>query len=368
MKELREGITTGSCATAAALASVIWQTTGSCPSEVEIDTPIGRILRIPVYQTEQYGKCYVIKDAGDDPDVTHACHVEAFVEIQKEQGGEVSFVAGIGIGIAREEGLKIAVGEPAINPVPRQMIANELKKIIGNTNATVTISIPNGSELAKKTLNEKLGIIGGLSILGTTGIVRPMSEEALKDSLAFELELRKKQGNDSVLLVPGLAGERMARKHFDKPECAIQMSNYVGFMLEEAAQLGYRSALIAGAAGKIMKLSAGIMNTHSHVADGRNEIICTHSALLGADRLVIEELYKSTTTEKAMEILRRENLMGIWQGIAKQAKYHCHIRTGYQMEIRVVLFDKNGMILGDSDLEEDIKHGEDKEMHRSDER
>ena len=349
MKQLREGITTGSCAAAASLASAMWQTTGTCPKEVEIDTPIGRILRIPVYQTNQYGKCYVIKDAGDDPDVTHGCHVESVVTIEKEQSGNITFVGGEGIGIATEKGLKIAVGEPAINPVPRQMITHELKKIIGDSNATVTISIPNGEELAKKTLNQKLGIIGGLSILGTTGIVRPMSEEALKDSLAFELEIRKKQGHDSILLVPGVAGERMARKHFHKPECAIQMSNYVGFMLEEAAELGYQSAVIAGAVGKIMKLSAGIMNTHSHIADGRNEIICTHSALLGAKKEVIEELYQSNTTEKAMEILRRENLMEIWNTIAKQGAYHCRIRTGYRMNIRVVLFDKEGNIIGDSD-------------------
>lgn len=351
MKQLKEGITTGSCAAAAALASALWQITGSCPKEVEIDTPIGRILRIPVYQAEQYGKCYVVKDGGDDPDVTHGCHVEAIVTLQKEKEGKITFLGGTGIGIATQTGLKIDLGEPAINPVPRQMIQHELKKIIGDTNAIVTISIPNGEQLAKKTLNEKLGILGGLSILGTTGIVRPMSEEALKDSLAFELELRKKQGENQILLVPGLSGERMARKHFNTPKCAIQMSNYVGFMLEEAADLGYQFALLAGAVGKIMKLAAGIMNTHSHIADGRNEIICTHSALLGASQKIIKQLYQTTTTEQAIDILKKEGLMGIWDSIAKQAKYHCHIRTGYRMDIRIVFFDKNGEILGDSDRE-----------------
>ena len=353
MKQLKEGITTGSCATGATLASALWQMTGTCPKEVEIDTPIGRILRIPVYETEQYGKCYVIKDAGDDPDVTHGCHVEALVELEEKEEGMITFCGGVGIGIATEEGLKIPVGEPAINPVPRQMMVHELKKVIGNRNAKVTISIPNGEELAKKTLNGKLGIMGGLSILGTTGIVRPMSEEALKDSLLFELQMRRKQGHRSVLLVPGVAGERMARKHFTETECAIQMSNYVGFMLEESAELGYRYALLAGAVGKLMKLSAGIMNTHSHVADGRNEIICTHSALLGARQDVIQELYESKTTEKAIEILKREHLMDVWNQIAKKAEYHCKIRTGYRMEVRVVLFDKNGKIIGDSAYDED---------------
>ena len=347
MKQLREGITTGSCAAAASLASVLWQTTGVCPEVVEIDTPIKRILRIPVYQTEQYGKCYVIKDAGDDPDVTHGCHVESFVSI-KEEEGEIEFQAGVGIGIATEEGLKIDVGEPAINPVPRQMIGHEIQKVIGKKGAIVTISIPNGEELAKKTLNGKLGIVGGLSILGTTGIVRPMSEEALKDSLYYELEMRRKQGNEEILLVPGLAGERMARKYLEEPKCAIQMSNYVGFMLEQAAELGYKKIVLAGAVGKLMKLAAGIMNTHSHIADGRNEIICTHAALLGATKDIIQELYESTTTEKAIQILKRENLMEIWQPIAEKAAYHASIRTGYQSQMRVVLFDKNGTILGDS--------------------
>ena len=351
MKQLKEGFTTGSCAAAASLASVIWQTTGTCPSVVEIDTPIKRILRLSVHKTEQYGKCYVIKDAGDDPDVTHGCHVESIVEIGAEEDGIVEFRAGIGIGIATQEGLKIQVGEPAINPIPRQMIQNEIKKIIGKRHAIVTISIPNGEELAKKTLNGKLGIIGGLSILGTTGIVRPMSEEALKDSLAYELQMRRKQGNEEILLVPGLAGERMARKYLKEPKYAIQMSNYVGFMLEQAGELGFKKAVLAGAVGKLMKLSAGIMNTHSHVADGRNEIICTHAGLLGARQEVLKELYESKTTEKAIEILKRENLMDVWQEIAKRGAYHAKIRTGYAMEVRVILFDKNGTIIGDS-LEE----------------
>lgn len=348
MKQLREGFTTGSCATAAALASVLWQLEGTCPTEVTIDTPIGRQLTLSIHETDQYGKCYVIKDAGDDPDVTHGCHVEAFVTLEEEQAGVITFVKGEGIGVATEEGLKIPVGEVAINPVPRQMIQHELRKVIGQRNATVTISIPNGEELAKKTLNPKIGIVGGLSILGTTGIVRPMSEEALKDSLLVELEMRRKQGQTSILLVPGLAGEKMARKHFKEPQCSIQMSNYVGFMLEEAAELGYESVLLAGAAGKIMKLAAGIMNTHSHVADGRNEILCTHAALSGARREVIQQLYESKTTEKAMEVLKQEKLMDIWNAIAQQAKYHCSIRTGYRIDVRVVLFDKQGEIIGDS--------------------
>lgn len=350
MKKLREGITTGSCATAAAVASAIWQKTGCCPAAVEIDTPIGRVLRIFVEMADQKGTCYVKKDGGDDPDITDGCHIEAKVEFLEGRDGFVLFKGGKGIGVVTEKGLKLSVGEPAINPVPRQMIQKELAKVIGDQNVQVTISIPNGEALAKQTLNKKLGIIGGLSILGTTGIVRPMSEEALKDSLALELSMRRKQGHKEILLVLGMAGERMAQQYLKEPIQTVQMGNYIGFMLEEASKLQYQSVIVAGAAGKIIKLAAGIMNTHSHMADGRKEVLCTHAALHGAKQEVIQKLYHSVTIEGAISILEQEHLMGIWQDIAKKGEEHCRIRSGYQMKVRVILFDRSGNVLGDSML------------------
>lgn len=349
MKQLKEGYTTGACATAASVASVLWQKTGKCPKYVQIDTPIGRTLVLDVFETEQFGKCYVIKDGGDDPDVTHGCQVHSFVELQEKEEGQILFCAGNGVGIVTEEGLKVSKGEPAINPVPREMMRKELEKLIGKQNAVITISIPDGEELAKKTLNPKLGIIGGLSILGTTGIVRPMSEDALKDSLLLELQMRKNQGVKELLLSPGLSGETMAKAYLGQDICSIQMGNYVGFMIEEAAELGFEKLIIAGAVGKILKLSAGIMNTHSHIADGRNEILCTHSALLGASKEVVQELYKTKTTKKAMEILRREGLMDIWKEIGKRAVDYCTVRSGYRLKVRVILFDDQGNAIGDEE-------------------
>lgn len=349
MKNLREGITTGSCAAAAALAAAIWQKTGSCPAAVEIETPIGRILRIPVEKASanQIGTCFVIKDSGDDPDITNGCRVEAMVEFLKGQEGKILIEGGAGIGIVMEKGLKVPVGEWAINPIPRQMIQKELSKVIGNQNLRVTISIPNGEELAKKTLNPKLGIKGGLSILGTTGIVRPMSKEALKDSLVLELKMRREQGAKTIIFVPGMAGERMVQNYLKMELPIIHIGNYVGFMLEEASELGYESVILAGAAGKLLKLAAGIMNTYSHIADGRREVLCTYAALSGATKQIIQELYHCVTTESAMALLERENLMGIWQDIAQEGARHCIIRGGYKINIRIILFKQNGKVLAD---------------------
>ena len=169
MKKLREGVSTGSCMTGGAEASVIWQTTGKCPSVVKVDTPIGKTLYLDIIPRE-FGVCGVVKDAGDDPDVTNGSEIVTKVELFEEEG-DIFFFGGEGVGTITQEGLKIPPGQPAINPVPRQMAEKAIRKIIGNKKANVTVSIPGGKELAKKTFNPRLGIVGGISILGTSGVV-----------------------------------------------------------------------------------------------------------------------------------------------------------------------------------------------------
>ena len=352
MKEkiLREGVTTGTCATACAYASAIWQKTGSCPAAVEVDTPVGRRVQLEII-AESYPKCSVIKDAGDDPDITDGCRVSAVTDIKAEDG-PIVFIGGVGIGTVTEPGLKLPVGEPAINPVPRQMIETHVRKVIGGLGAAVTVSIRDGETLAEKTFNPRLGIVGGLSVLGTTGIVRPMSDEAMKDSLSAELSVRLSK-TKHVVFVPGNSAETALLEKYGRMDF-VQISNYVGYMLDEACRMEAETILIAGFAGKLVKVAADIMNTHSHVADGRRETVCTFAALNGAQRPLIEKLYQCRTIQKNIEVIKEAGLECIWDQIAETAAHKCRLRTGGDIKIGVMLLDKDGETIGSSENISDV--------------
>ena len=346
MKKLREGFSTGSCMTGGAAAAALWLTTGTCPEVVEVETPIGRTLYLDVIPKEK-GVCGIVKDAGDDPDVTNGSEVITKVELLPEDG-TITFVGGDGIGTVTEEGLKLPVGEPAINPVPRQMTERALRKIIGDRGAVVTVSIPGGEELAKKTFNPRLGVLGGLSVLGTTGIVRPMSEEAMKDSLLVELDMYARQGHHAILFVLGTTGENALKAQYGEFRCILQVSNYIGFMIEEAVERGFTDILIGGFVGKLVKVASGTMNTHSHVADGRLETICTHAALQGASRDVIERIYSCVTTKAAMKIVEEEGLTDIWKDMAERASAHCRKTAHGMARVGVVFLDAENRVLAES--------------------
>lgn len=331
---------------AGAAASAIWQTTGKCPEVTAVEAPIGRTLYLETAPYEK-GACVVIKDAGDDPDVTGGCQVITKVEILDEEG-PVTFIGGEGIGTVTQDGLKISKGNPAINPVPREMTEKELRKIIGEKAAKVTVSIPGGEELAKRTFNPRLGIMGGLSILGTTGIVRPMSEEAMKDSLLAELTMYRRQGFDSIVFVLGTTGENALKDYYGDFGCVLQVSNYIGDMLDEACEMGFKKILIGGFVGKLVKVAGGTMNTHSHISDGRLETICTHAAIAGADRETLERILACVTTRKAIEILEEKNLMGIWKPMADRAADFCIKRTRELSEVAMVFLDNEHKVMAES--------------------
>lgn len=332
--------------TGGAAAAALWLTTGRCPDVIRVDTPIGKTLYLDVVK-KTVGTCGIIKDAGDDPDVTHGSEVITTVEILPEDG-PIRFVGGEGVGRITQDGLKLPAGEPAINPVPREMTIKALREIIGDRAAVVTVSIPGGRELAKKTFNPRLGIVDGLSILGTTGIVRPMSEEAMKDSLLAELDMYARQGHTSILFVLGTTGENVLKEKFGEFGCILQVSNYIGFMIEEAVERGFTHILIGGFVGKLVKVASGTMNTHSHVSDGRIETICTHAALHGAPTKTIRRIYDCLTTKKAMEVVREEGLDVIWQGMAEKAAFYC-TKTAHEMaEVAVLFLDSDNEILARS--------------------
>lgn len=350
-KKLREGYTTGTCAAGAALGSTLWQITGECPEKAEVELPSGARIVLDILPFDDF-MCGVVKDGGDDPDETNGCVVQARTYIGSEDGA-FEFVGGEGVGTVTLDGLKIPVGEPAINPVPRSMIEKSVRSVIGNRSARIVLSVPDGRRIAKRTFNERVGVVDGISILGTTGIVRPMSEEAIKESLYLELNVVRKKGHKKVCLVPGFSAEKLIAGKTDMP--IVQMSNYVGFMLDSACELGFEYALIFGGTGKLVKLAAGIMNTHSHEADARCEVICTHAALLGADTETVRRLFECATTKAAQKIIEEKGLNIIWQKIAERAKQYCTNRVYGEMGLDVVLTDDNGNIMADTRGKDDKK-------------
>lgn len=343
MRILREGFTTGSCAAAAALACCLWQRDGACPERVSVVVPEGRIYA-PEIVPHAGGRCGVVKDSGDDPDVTNGMEVIAEVLVSDAEG-PVSFRAGEGVGIVTEPGLKVPVGEPAINPVPRQMIEDAVRSVFGPRAAEVTLSIPGGEETARKTFNPRLGIEGGLSILGTSGIVRPMSDDALKASLREELNMRAAQGHKYLIFTFGNQGEAAMRALFPGVP-VVQVSNELGFMLDAAAELGIERVLLGGHPGKLTKVAAGAMQTHSRYTDGRREAIITQLALLSAPRGLIEAVYACNTTDAAMEAIHAAVYDAVWDRLAEAARRYCELRVHGAVSVDVVFVDGGGNIIG----------------------
>ena len=306
-KKLRCGYTTGSCATAAAKAATIMLLNDITLESVDIMTPKGIKINIPINSIERgkdYCKVSVIKDGGDDPDVTHGLEIFALVERQVEG---FTLVGGEGVGVVTKEGLFIAKGLHAINPTPRKTIEEAVRSNLPpiwlkKNGIKVTISVPKGREIAKKTFNPRLGIVGGISILGTSGIVRPMSEDALKESIRIEIK-QKGLKKDRLVLAFGNIGEKCAKDKGYKEDEIVIISNFVGFALECCAEVEIKEVILVGQIGKISKVAYGCFNTHSRVNDMRLEVIALELALLGYDTELIRRVLKEKTSEGVVKFL-----------------------------------------------------------------
>lgn len=345
MKALREGFTTGSCAAAAALASCLWQRDGACPERVEIVVPAGKTFAPEIIAHGGY-VCGVIKDGGDDPDITTGSEVRARVRLMESDGG-IRFLAGDGVGTITLPGMKLPVGEAAINPVPRRMIEQAVRQVFPARAAEVTVSIPGGEELAKRTFNPRLGVVGGLSVLGTTGVVHPMSEEALKETIRLELSVRRKQGADEIGLVFGSQGETAAAALFPGMQ-TVQMSNFVGFALDCAAELGFLRVILLGQPGKLVKVSGGSMQTHSQYGDGRRETLIAHLALMGAPVELLEFVRQSVTLDGCISPIYDAGFDAVWTHLADAAAAYAAARIHGEMRVDAVMLDAKGQILGRS--------------------
>jgi cobalt-precorrin-5B (C1)-methyltransferase len=276
----------------------------------------------------------------NDPDVTKNIRICADVKII--DSNEITVNGGKGVGVVTKPGLQVPVGKHAINPVPMQMIKSNLQKILPHgKGAEVTIFVPEGEEIAKKTMNSRLGIINGISILGTTGIARPMSSHAYKESLACQIDVAVAEGFEDLVFVPGNIGERIAKEILDVDEDQIvQMGNFVGFMMDKACKKGVRKITLLGHAGKIIKIAAGIFNTKNSVADGRREIIAAYCGLLGADKQLIGQIFKSKTTEDMIDILNEKNMaFDVFSRIGEAVKEKCGQRAEIDFDVIIVKMD-----------------------------
>ncbi|SHJ04996.1 cobalt-precorrin 5B C1-methyltransferase [Geosporobacter subterraneus DSM 17957] len=348
-KKMRYGYTTGSCAAAAAKAAAIMALEGQPIKRVQIDTPKGWNLELTIETweiAEHRALCTIKKDGGDDPDNTHGMLIGASVEITDQP--EILLKGGIGVGTVTKPGLQIPPGEPAINPVPRAMIQKEVSSVLPKgKGAVVTIFAPEGEAVAQKTFNPRLGIIGGISILGTTGIVEPMSEEAFKESLAIELKMAVQDGLDQVILVPGNHGRDLAYACYGiSKDKVIKTSNFVGFMLEKCVEYGVRKVLMIGHIGKFVKLAAGIFHTHSKVADARIEILAGNLALLGAPQSLITELFDCVTTEAALSLIEDNGYESVYEILCDKAEEKSAQHVYNQLEVGVIMFSMDKRILG----------------------
>jgi cobalt-precorrin-5B (C1)-methyltransferase len=344
----KTGFTTGSCAAGAAKAACLLLKENWQRREIDIPLPGNQRLKLKVNtfeKTNGQARVGIVKDAGDDPDITHGLEIVAVVRVLSSQGSLV-IRGGQGVGVVTKKGLQVPVGESAINPVPRQMINEAVREVFPIEEVEVTIVVPKGEEIAHKTLNPRLGIVGGISILGTTGIVRPMSEEAFKDSILPELDQALAYGHQAIILTPGHYGFRVASEQLKTPtEAIIQMGNFVGFLLEEAAYRKIKKIILLGHVGKLIKVAGGIFHTHTHVADARMEILLAHAALAGVPIEKLREIAEIPTTEGAAKELLAVGWNSLLFDLAHRASQRAMEHVQGQVQIGTVFTLLDGKII-----------------------
>ena len=434
-KSLRRGYTTGSCSAAATKAALLMMMGGERCETVRIDTPKGIELSLEVSDQEYSpceALCSITKDAGDDPDATHGLRIFSRVSRSSGPGGRentepletavlveagplpyeeqleisgvtvnVHITGGRGVGVVTRGGLSCDVGKSAINPVPRRMILKSVKDVLENMELelvpdflNIEISAENGEETAKKTFNPKLGIVGGISILGTSGIVEPMSEKALVDTIRTEIKQfaelngikreddHEPQGEDAsdlnavedslgfpvppMLVCPGNYGQDYARDVLGIDiESGVKCSNYIGEMLDYSCWLGIPKILLIGHAGKLIKIAAGVMNTHSSSADGRQEVIASHGAMLGMEPSAVRDIMNAISAEEMTDILRNQGeefAQKVFDSIGTKIKEHIDHRTRGKLQVEFIVFTKiHGTLIKSGGADQMLK---DLKMHQ----
>lgn len=373
-KELRKGFTTGSCGAAAAKAALYMLLTGSVKDEIEIITPGGAVFRTEVKDIFREGnrvRCAVIKDGGDDPDVTTGLHVTAEVCAEERIDGplEIRIEGGPGVGRVTLPGLDQPVGNVAINRVPRQMIEKELSEVAElldfRGRIRVILSVPGGEAAAERTFNPRLGIEGGISILGTTGIVEPMSTRAILDTIRVELNQRKALGDRIAAVSPGNYGLNFMKETYGYDlNRSVKCSNYVGDTVDLVREMDFRGMLLTGHIGKLIKVSGGIMNTHSKEGDARMELLAAGVIRAGGSMDTLRGILNCRVTEEALGIIQAESpalLRRSMESVMDRILYYLRKRAGEELPVECILYSNEFGLLaaspGAMDMLEKLRKG-----------
>lgn len=373
-KELRKGFTTGSCGAAAAKAALYMLLTGSVKDEIEIITPGGAVFRTEVKDIFREGnrvRCAVVKDGGDDPDVTTGLHVTAEVLAEERADGalEIQIEGGPGVGRVTLPGLDQPVGNAAINRVPRQMIEKELSEVAElldfRGRIRVLLSVPGGEAAAERTFNPRLGIEGGISILGTTGIVEPMSTRAILDTIRVELNQRKALGDRIAAVSPGNYGLNFMKETYDYDlNRSVKCSNYVGDTVDMVREMDFRGMLLTGHIGKLIKVSGGIMNTHSKEGDARMELLAAGVIRAGGSMDTLRGILNCRVTEEALGIIQTESpalLRRSMESVLDRILYYLRKRAGAELPVECILYSNEFGLLaaspGAMDMLEKLRKG-----------
>lgn len=352
-KKMRFGYTTGSCAAAACKGAAEILLGGVMQKAVTLMTPKGILLTLELKDIRIEGNqvtCAIQKDAGDDPDTTNGILVYATVQKTKEPG--IILDGGVGVGRVTKAGLSQKIGEAAINPVPKAMILREATEIAEKYDyeggLKIIISVPEGVEIAKKTFNPRLGIVGGISILGTSGIVEPMSEKALVDSIRVEMSQRRAMGEEYLLVTPGNYGADYLKEHMELPfEKNMKCSNFIGETIDMAVDMEAKGILFVSHIGKFVKVAAGIMNTHSHCADGRMEVLCAEAVRAGGSLACAKEILDCNTTDEALTVLKNHGILEkAMKILMEKIQFYLDHRSYHQILLGAVVFSNEYGYLG----------------------
>ncbi len=352
-KKLRYGYTTGSCAAAASKAAAMMLLTKIRQENIFLMTPkgIGLNLKVENIQiNDEEVTCGIIKDAGDDADCTDGILVLATV--RATDNNEIIITGGKGVGRVTKPGLEQPVGEAAINRVPRQMIKEAVSDVIETCSFSggmhIEISVPKGEEIGAHTFNPRLGIEGGISILGTSGIVEPMSEQALVATIHTEMKQKAHGGVKNILVTPGNYGRDFAKKEFGIDlDMGIKCSNFIGETIDMAYEFQLEKILLIGHIGKLVKVAAGIMNTHSRWADGRMEVLCAGAVMAGAQTDLCKKILECITTDDALQLLSKNNLLEKTMQYVMKKIYENLNRRAYEgLTVEVIVFSNVFGVLG----------------------
>ncbi|MDO5155342.1 MAG: cobalt-precorrin-5B (C(1))-methyltransferase CbiD [Eubacteriales bacterium] len=344
---MRYGFTTGSCAAAAAKAAAYMLLLGMKKSEITIETLSGIPYTAQIEDItwkESEVSCAVRKDGGDDPDVTTGALIYAKVRLMEGDAKEIVIDGGFGVGRVTKPGLDQPVGNAAINRGPREMIEKEVRKVCDladyKGNLYIEIFVPMGVELAAKTFNPRLGIEGGISILGTSGIVEPMSEQALIDTIYVELRQKRAQGNELVAISPGNYGLAFMQKAYDYDlDLSVKCSNFIGETIDQVKELGFSAVLLTGHIGKLVKVAGGMMNTHSKMGDCRMELIAAAALRQGVDGAIARQILDCVATEEAVRILDAcGKLRDVMDELMDKILQHLRRRGGEDLQIECILY------------------------------